>query len=516
MEEKSKILVVDDEESIRVTLKYFLEKEGFIVLTASNAKEALDLAKENIFLGAFVDRILPEGMDGLVVAKKLKEKQLSIQIVIMSAYPSFESAKEGIKIGIMDYIVKPIKKEDVILLAKEMVEKKDINEHAENEFCLIKRVLDALPVASIMATLDGSIIFKSQQFKSLIGDEKINHFNDIPFLQRCNWDDFYEAVETNLKSQPTYMRELKLKNKDDIDLDICVISIPYVSTGQGIETLIMFFQDISEVKKKEEELKLTQQYSTIGYLASGLVHNFNNIMQVVIGNLSLVKQYDMNKERSSERVERALMLSQKATEIVHQLQNLVTSKATKKFVCSLNDLLTSTFNLLRNLTTKQIEMTLNLPPQRCLSIVDKSEIEQVVINLVVNAQDAILEKLANTKCEGMTYGRITLSLETTEPKAELLEKWNLPKGKYHAIAVEDTGIGIMEEDKEKIFERFFTKKKVRKGTGIGLSFVKDVITAHKGAIEIESKPFEFTKFYIYLPVYESKGESYDQYNKAIY
>jgi len=309
-----------------------------------------------------------------------------------------------------------------------------------------------------------------------------------------------KIIWERLRSEGSYTSETVHRRKDGSEYPAEITST-YVQFG-GKEFNCGFAHDISERKRAEEErallarqLQQAQKMEAVGRLAGGVAHSFNNILTALGGycELLLAKLPEGSDGRSeAEQIKRA---SDHAASITRELLLFSRREAARKVRLDLNTVVVQTQLLLRELIRSDIKIVTALAPVVSLVLADHSQIEQVLINLVVNASDAM-----------PTGGAIaieTADLELGEPL--LRGDATLDAGRYVALAVKDSGSGMDESTLAHIFEPFFSTKGPKTGTGLGLATVYGIVEESGGRIHVDSKPGSGTKFTIFLPALLARG-----------
>ena len=252
-----------------------------------------------------------------------------------------------------------------------------------------------------------------------------------------------------------------------------------------------------ERKKLEEQLFQTQKIESIGTLAAGIAHDFNNLLNIILGNAALLAQKGDLPEPGKRRARAILNATERGAQLVRQLLTFARRTEVKRDTVRLNDLVRETARLLQETFPRTIEISLStfakLPPIHG----DSTQVNQVLVNLAVNARDAM-----------PNGGQIVISTNVVEGSS-LREKFeSATDSQYVLLCVADTGTGIDEATRQRMFDPFFTTKGTGKGTGLGLAVVHGIVTNHHGFIDVESKPNEGTRFIVYFPAGE-RGESDD-------
>jgi signal transduction histidine kinase/ActR/RegA family two-component response regulator len=267
-------------------------------------------------------------------------------------------------------------------------------------------------------------------------------------------------------------------------------AIPRFDGSNNVVGVIHVCRDITERKKLEEQLRESQKMKAIGHLAGGIAHDFNNLLTAIKGSAYLLRKKLDRDDPVMVFVEQILEASDGATSLVQGLlaysrKQIITTKPLQ-----VNETITKLGGLIRRLIGEDIEIKMNLASRELMIMADRVQIEQVLMNIVINARDAMPEG-----------GMLSISTETVFLNAFAASSYGIPKpGEYVCIEISDDGVGIDEEVRGNIFEPFYTTKEVGKGTGLGLSIVYGIIKQHDGHIIVHSKLGKGTAFTIFLPV----------------
>ena len=255
------------------------------------------------------------------------------------------------------------------------------------------------------------------------------------------------------------------------------------------------FEDITERKRLEEQLRQSQKLKAVGQLAGGIAHDFNNILTAIIGygNLLLLKRGDDDTVKSYS--EHVITLSEKASHLTQGLLAFSRKQVMISQPLDLNSLIRGIEKLLARLIREDIQLKTALAEGEITVKADSTQIEQVIMNLVTNARDAMPKG-----------GLLTISSEVVSVGQDFVNTHGYGEpGLYALVAVSDTGLGMDESTRKRLFEPFFTTKEVGKGTGLGLAVVYGIIKQHGGYINVYSEPGSGSTFKIYLPITESGG-----------
>lgn len=272
---------------------------------------------------------------------------------------------------------------------------------------------------------------------------------------------------------------------------------PIVNEERLLLGAVVVMHDETESFLQSKYLKEAQKMETVGLLAGGVAHDFNNILQVIMTSCSILMK------KASENDDCQIMLSsiseatRKGKELVGQLLVFSRRKKATLKLCNLTDVVEGIMKMIKRIIGEDIEVNLTIANENCGVNIDSGQIEQVLMNLCMNAKDALPHG-----------GKINIDIsELTLTEASNGYITKIPEGKYALITVKDNGSGIPPKILKNIFTPFFTTKEVGKGTGLGLATVYGVVEEHGGYVDVTSEVGQGTEFLIYLPLAETEIES---------
>jgi len=259
------------------------------------------------------------------------------------------------------------------------------------------------------------------------------------------------------------------------------------SGGEKLYTAIV--RDITVRKQMEEQLRQARKMEAVGQLAGGVAHEFNNVLGIIMGCSHLLDEQAAADETLSRRVADIKAATEHAASLTRQLLAFSRKQVLQPKVLDINQSVAEMDKLLRRLIGAEIELVTLLRPELGAVRADSAQIQQIFINLVVNARDAMPQ--------GGSVVIETANVELDDHYAE--RNWDVQPGPYVMLAVTDTGLGMDAETQAHIFEPFFTTKEQGKGTGLGLSMIHGIVKQSGGHIAVESAVGKGTTFRIYLP-----------------
>jgi PAS domain S-box-containing protein len=287
----------------------------------------------------------------------------------------------------------------------------------------------------------------------------------------------------------TYEIEIVAKNGKRIAVEVNTKLILQDGAPVGVQGIA---RDVTDRKHLEDQLRQSQKMEAIGQLAGGVAHDFNNLLTAINGYSTLALQRLEDDHPVKSYLEEVKKAGDRAANLTRQLLAFGRKQILQPLPINLNDVVTDMNNMLRRLIGEDIVLTAKLDPALKKIQADPGQIEQVLVNLVVNARDAMPQG-----------GKLTIETSSRELDPEYAAKHvGVQPGNYVMLAVSDTGFGMTEETKGRIFDPFYTTKEKGKGTGLGLSTVYGIIKQSGGNIWVYSEPNRGTTFKVYLPQLE--------------
>jgi two-component system, cell cycle sensor histidine kinase and response regulator CckA len=273
-------------------------------------------------------------------------------------------------------------------------------------------------------------------------------------------------------------------------------AVPLKSAAGEVIALLGVTRDISEHKKLEEQLRHAQKLEAVGTLTGGIAHDFNNILTSIIGYTDLLSMTIAENEQTHGFLDQIIAASRRAANLTQNLLAFSRKQITSPRPVNINECIRTVENMLHRLIGEEIELRTRLSDADLTILADAGQMEQILMNLAVNARDAM-------------PGGGTLLITTTvaEIDDEFISLNGYGKaGTYVLVTIKDSGIGMDARTKRRIFEPFFTTKDTGKGTGLGLSIVYGIVKQHNGYIDCESEPGKGTTFTIYFPLKTTSTE----------
>jgi PAS domain S-box-containing protein len=486
---------------------------SFEIDSAWQGQEAFEMVTAAAAAGrpyamAFVDVRMPPGWDGVETISRIWEKHPDLQVVICTSFCDYSWAEIRDRLGESDNLLilkKPFDNMEALQLAHALTAKWNATQMANLK----------------IEQLDHLVAARTQQLQQ--SEErfaKAFRNNPLPMFIHS----LHEEVV--LDTNPAFLRLVAREEKDVLghttaDLGIWagkeattadvlagaretfdrLVTVRTRSGGErmanfltqhfdvGIEPCrLVLLEDVTERLKLEAELRQAHKMEAVGQLAAGVAHDFNNILTIVQGHLSLVLSRNHLEEKARHSLSQALTASERAGTLTRQLLAFSRKQVIERRPLQLNALFEQVEAMLERLIGEHIQIEFLCPGDLPRVLADRCNIEQVLINLALNARDAM-----------PNGGKLTIAAsEYRAPRSHADGGPETPSGHFVRICVTDTGTGMDAATKARVFEPFFTTKGVGQGTGMGLATVYGILKQHQGWIDVESDLGKGTTFSAYL------------------
>ncbi|MGC2423545.1 MAG: response regulator [Nitrospirota bacterium] len=447
--DKPEILIVEDSPTQAEGLKYTIERGGYSVRLARNGREALEAMEHRKPTIVITDIMMPE-MDGLQLCRKIKEDERfrEIPVILLTALSDPEDILRGLECGADNFITKPYDEKYLLTRIHHIL----INDELRKESKMKMGV---------------EIIFKGQKY--FINSER-QQILDLLISA-------YETAVMKNRELKTVQEELESLNE---------------SLEKKVEERTAALVAESEERKRAEERALQmQKLESLRVLAGGIAHDLNNLMVAVMGNAGLALHALPNGSPAREYVADIEKATDKVTNFSKQILSFTSKAPAKREPVQINDVVSDTAHFLLASITKSAELEFRLSEDLPAIMADPQSMQQIVMNLIINASDAIGDRKGSIRVS-------TGKMYADRKYLDSLYKHGISEGEYVYVEVADTGCGMSPETRKRIFEPFFTTKFT--GRGIGLSAVFGIVCAHGGTIALESEEGCGATFRILLPV----------------
>ena len=513
MSKALRVLCVEDSEDDSRLLLRELRNGGYDpvwerVETAEAMSVALEEGSWDLVLADFA---MP-GFSALAALNLVRQARLDLPFIVVSGVIGEEQAVAMMKAGAHDYLFKDNLPRLLPAIERELNEaavrrqRKRAEEEQQKLAALIENTSDFVGIAS----LHEKVLYINPEGRNLVGLKSSAEMENTTFadyLPEAAYVEFRDAILQGVLKAGSWEGELQLrhiKTGDPIDVEARIFTVKSPGDG-GVLCLGTVMRDITERKRAEEErkkleakLQQAQKLESLGVLAGGIAHDFNNLLMGVLGNADIALLELPPESPARGELQNITTAALRAAELTKQM---LAYSGKGKFVVealNLSKLVEEIGDLLQVSISKKVVLKYNfaedLPPIEA----DAAQIRQVVMNLIINASEAIGEK----------SGVVAVSTGVIEADRSYLSETyldeNLPEGDYVSLEVADTGCGMDEQTRRKIFDPFFTTKFT--GRGLGLAAVLGIVRGHGGALKIDSEPQRGTTFKVLLPASQKPAE----------
>ena len=506
----ARVLVVDDEKSIRITLREFLQNEGYEVQMAENAMEAREILKSGQFDVVLSDIIMPK-LSGVELLAHIQRDSPNAKVIIMTGEPTADTAAEALRRGAFDYLTKPISKEAVLkVVAKaaglksledenrtyrdrleQLVEERtrELQQSGEKYRSIVENI--GLGIALISPGME--ILELNHQMRVWFPDiDPVSRpicyraFNNPPREELCGYCPTCTTLQDGQVHEAT-----TITPRPDGDRQYRIISSPIIDETGGVKAAVEMVEDMTERLAMEAQLRQSQKLESMGTLASGIAHDINNTLAPITLYTDALLE---SEENLSDRARRFLTTIKQATGDIESTVNRLRMFYKKDggggvriepvdirgLFEQVIDMTRPRWKDLPQKSGNTVEIKTEIPEASPALSGMESEIREALVNLVFNAVDAMPQG-----------GTVTLKAVETDETVTL--------------RIEDNGTGMSDEHKAKCLEPFFTTKG-EGGSGLGLAMVFGTMRRHRGEIEIESEEGRGTTVLLHFPVLRSGNE----------
>jgi PAS domain S-box-containing protein len=502
MADPLRILVVDDTPDHAQMVEAFIRMgDGWPdadVRTASSYDEALRAFTLGIFDVAFFDYWLG-ARDGVSLLREIREKGTDTPVVVLTNRGAEEVAVEAMKAGAADYLSKV----NLTVEALERAIRHALALHAEeiqrrhaeaalraNEKrfrALVENSSDAL----MLIDAEGRMTYLSPSWMRILG------WAPAEMLRRSIFDVVHPddralvgARMTDTLGDPsaTILEHVRFHHADGSWRMMEAVAVNHLA-DPAVGGIVVNARDVTERRRLEEELRQSQKMEAVGQLAGGVAHDFNNLLTAILGYCQLLLDDTPEPKPMRPDLLEIQAAGDRAAALTRQLLAFSRRELLHPQIVDINTLVTQLERLLRRVITEQVELVTELAPDLRRVIVDPAAVEQILVNLAVNARDAM-----------PAGGRLTIVTANVElDDGDPVTRVAMTPGPYVMLAVADTGEGMDAATQARVFEPFFTTKEQGKGSGLGLATIYGVVKQSGGYIWVDSEPGQGTRFKVYLP-----------------
>jgi PAS domain S-box-containing protein len=360
---------------------------------------------------------------------------------------------------------------------------------AERRITMLASAIESTNEMVSLTDLDDRFIFVNRAFLDVYGyreEDVIGRTPEILWTRTMTPEIMDEILRTS--RHKGWHGELVNRRKDGTELTISLSTSPVRDAQGRILGLLGVGRDITEQKELESQVRAAQKVEAVGQLAAGLAHDFNNLLTVILGYSRMIEEeMDSADPRRPDIIE-VIKAGERAAHLTRQLLAFSRKQILQLIVLNLNDVIDDMSHMLRRVVGEEVEVTLALDADLGAVKVDRSQMEQILVNLCVNARDAM------DRGGRLTIETANVDLTESSPHQDAVQT-----GRHVRLAVTDTGTGMDDATMQRIYEPFFTTKERGKGTGLGLATVFSIVKQSHGSIGVDSVIGRGTTFTLWLP-----------------
>jgi PAS domain S-box-containing protein len=488
-----RVLIVDDNpDDRRLAARALAAEFGGIELTEAIDAESLAKALELGNFDAVVTDYRLRWTTGVDVLREVKERSPTVPVVMFTGTGTEDVAVAAMKSGLDDYVVKTPRHFARLPMAVKASLERQRGRAAEIELgsavdrfrALIENAVDVVLVIaedttftfaspSVQPTLGWSVDeLVGRSFTELVAEEEIERFRE-DFHALFKKPGFVDTFLSWIQHRDGSWRQLEGTAQSLLD-------------NPSVKGIVVNARDVTERNRLEEQLRITERMEAVGRLAGGVAHDLNNLLTVISGNASFLLEDLPDESQLRDDALQIKTASDRATSLIAQLLDFGRRRPGAPSSLDLNSVIVDFEPMLRKLLGEGTDLVIDLDPTLDTVEADRVQLEQVIVNLIVNARDATSHKGTVTiKTGGVVF---------TEHEPTL----GLGSGRYVWLSVSDDGVGMSPEIRERVFEPFFTTKEGT-GTGLGLASAYGIIAQSGGTITAESEPGKGATFRVFVP-----------------
>jgi PAS domain S-box-containing protein len=510
-DEGLRLFLVEDNDDIALLVRKALERAGHQVTRCRTAADALTVLAHQAFDLVLLDQRLPD-MPGIDLLHALQREGIVAPALMVTGHGDEQLASQVLRAGALDYLVKD---HDLLFLTElpKRVQESVLRHRLLTANGLLIEALESARDGILITDLQGTILHVNRALEGMTGYTRQELLGGEPsrLFSEAARPDFLQELTHTVQARSSWQGESPLLRKDGSSVDVSLTVSPIVD-GQGqLRHAVIILRDVSDRKHLERQLLQAQKMQSVGTLAGGVAHEFNNLLAGINGYAALALREPGLGDTVREFLAHIEALSERAAVLTRQLLTFARKPPLVRRPTAPAELLAATRDLLTRTMRQEVvvETEAHADGAPLLVEADPNQLQQALVNLALNAHDALKQRL---KEEGGRMNQKASDSSFILPPSSLVFRLrrqvltaartafpqSVPPGDYVVLEVADRGCGMNEKVLGQALDPFFTTKEVGKGTGLGLPVVFGIIQAHQGFLTIDTAPGRGTRVSLYL------------------
>jgi PAS domain S-box-containing protein len=492
MSDALRLFLVEDDEDFAYLMRKSLERAGHHITVCRTAADALIVLGSTPFNLVILDQRLPD-MAGLELLQTINQEGINTPVLMVTGYGDEHLATQVLRAGALDYIVKDRALTFLTDLPKRVMESVTRFRLQQMNRLLIE-ALESARDGVMITDLQGTILHVNASLEVMTGYDRQELLGQNPRMLRSDKHptEFYGEMWRTILNRQSWQGELFNQRKDGTLIDTSLTVSPILDARGQLTHFVGIYRDVGERKQMERQLFQAQKMQSVGTLAGGVAHEFNNLLAGIQGYAALGLREKGLKDSLREFLQYIVDLSDRAASLTRQLLAFARKPALSPQPAAMDKLLQTTADLVRK--TLQIEIELAVPEvtgedNGPMALADTNQLQQVLVNLALNARDSM-------KQPAPVIFRLRRAVLTGDLSSF---PENIPPGDYVVLEVQDKGVGMTPDVLNQALDPFFTTKDVGQGTGLGLPVAFGIVHGHQGFLALASRPEKGTCVSMYLP-----------------
>jgi PAS domain S-box-containing protein len=504
MTDPLRLFLIEDDDDIALLIRKSLERAGHQVSRCRTAADALIVLAQSTFDLVLLDQRLPD-MAGLDLLQTLTREGIAAPALMITAYGDEQLATRALRAGALDYLVKDHALTFLAELPKRVVE--SVTRHRlEHMNRLLIQALESARDGIMITDLQGVILHVNRALEHLTGYTRQELIGENPRILKSNVHPaaVYTDMWRTVLARGSWQGELTNRRKDGSLFQTSLTVSPIVDDQGRLTHFVGIERDITEHKQLERQLLQAQKMQSIGTLAGGVAHEFNNLLAGINGYAALGLREPGLTPTLAEFLQHVVDLSERAAVLTRQLLAFARKPALSRQVNALPELVRRTADLVSRTLQREVRLevaNVGTDGRPLTVLADGNQLQQALVNLALNARDALEDREASAQSGDNGIRRAVVFRVRHVPLDAELPAFpqHVPPGDYVVAEVEDSGAGMAPEVLAQSVDPFFTTKEVGRGTGLGLPMVFGIVQGHQGFLTIDSDPSRGTRVGLYLP-----------------